>query len=170
MQRYKLLSALLDYPTAELQAAAPELWEIVEEDPGLTEADRAALRTLIQELAETDLLTAQEAYSGLFDLGEKVHLHMTHFRYGDTQERGQQLVAMDQFYRAHGFVGERVEVPDYLPLMLEFAGERSEAGESLLAEFVDIYGELEAKLAEAESPYAAVFTVLKNHVCPPVAA
>jgi len=113
---------------------------------------------------EGDLLELQEAYSALFDLGGEIHLHVTHFEHGDTQERGQKLVAMDQFYRLHGYVNERFEVPDYLPLMLEFAGEVGADAEDMIAEFGPIYADLEAKLAAKDSAYAAAFTVLKNRV------
>ena len=170
MNLYRLLSALIDYPTAEPQAVGPQMRAAVADHPDLAPDERDGLLALVDRVTEADLLELQEAYSALFDLGGEIHLHVTHFEHGDTQERGQKLVAMDQFYRLHGYVNERFEVPDYLPLMLEFAGEVGADAEDMIAEFGPIYADLEAKLAAKDSPYAAAFTVLKNRVGEPVPA
>ncbi|MFB6259842.1 MAG: nitrate reductase molybdenum cofactor assembly chaperone [Thiohalorhabdaceae bacterium] len=170
MNLYRLLSALIDYPSAELQEVAPAMRKAVADHPDLAREEREGLLALIDRVGGTDLLELQEAYSALFDLGGEIHLHVTHFEHGDTQERGQKLVAMDQFYRLHGYVNERFEVPDYLPLMLEFAGEVGADAEAMIAEFGPIYADLEAKLAAKDSPYASAFTVLKNRVGEPVPA
>ncbi len=120
-------------------------------------------------VAERDLLRAQEAYSALFDLGGDLHLYLTHYRHGDSRERGQELAALDMRYRARGYENTRAEVPDYLPLMLELAAEAGEEGEALLAEYAPVLAELEAKLAERGSPYAAAFSILKRRLGAPMA-
>lgn len=170
MNLYRLLSALIDYPSAELQAAGPQMRAAVDGHPDLESEERQALLDLVDEVVGGDLLEVQEAYSALFDLGGAIHLHVTHFEHGDTQERGQKLVAMDQFYRLHGYVNERFEVPDYLPLMLEFAAEVGADAEAMIGEFGWVYADLEVKLAAEGSAYAAAFTVLKNRVGEPVPA
>ena len=115
-----ILSALLRYPDAEVQQAAPGLATALAEDGLLSPEQRASLQPLIEELANMDLLDAQERYVGLFDRGRAVSLHLFEHVHGESRDRGQAMVDLRDRYEAQGLEIAAKELPDYLPLFLEY--------------------------------------------------
>ena len=88
----RILSALLRYPDEAVQQAAPELAGVLAEDGLMSPEQRASLQPLLDALATTDLLDAQERYVGLFDRGRAVSLHLFEHVHGESRDRGQALV------------------------------------------------------------------------------
>ncbi len=158
----KVLSALLGYPRAELQDALPELEAVIGEDKTLPRAHRKALSALVDELRGEDLYTAQERYVALFDRGRALSLHLFEHVHGESRDRGQAMVDLIEVYRKNGFELSARELPDYVPLFLEFLSQiPPREAKDLLADAMPILTLLGARLERRESHYAAVFGALE---------
>jgi len=163
MRILKALSALLCYPTADLIAALPELATLIGAERRLDPANRAALGKLLGELGQTDLVTLQQRYVESFDRGRSLSLHLFEHVHGESRDRGQAMVDLLQLYDAHGYALAARELPDYLPLLLEFLSLLP--AETALGQLLDaapVLGLLGARLAERRNPYRAVFDALSN--------
>jgi nitrate reductase delta subunit len=94
-----------------------------------------ALQALIQRLARTELMELQEQYVAIFDRGRALSLHLFEHIHGESRDRGQAMVNLLEVYRRHGFELDARELPDYLPLFLEYLAQRpAEEALELLAE------------------------------------
>jgi nitrate reductase molybdenum cofactor assembly chaperone NarJ/NarW len=159
---FKVLSALLSYPTEELQAAAPALRECLEQEALVKGAPLAKVLRLIEELEAGDLFDLQERYVLLFDRSRTLSLHLFEHIHGESRDRGQALVDLAQLYERHGLEVEAKELPDFLPLFLEFLSTlHLDEARNLLAEPLHILVTLEKRLRKRESSYASVFWVLE---------
>ena len=157
----KAFSVLLGYPTAELQAAMPAIGGILAAETRLTSAERRALRPLVARLAATDIYALQEEYVALFDRSRTLSLNLFEHVHGESRDRGGAMVSLLETYRAGGFEPATVELPDHLPVLLEFlATQPADAARETLADAAHILQALAERLARRESPYAAVFTAL----------
>jgi len=157
MLSLRALARLLDYPTAELQAAAGELEAVIAAEPRLAGALRSRLGDWCRRLAEADLLDRQAEYVGLFDRGRSTSLLLFEHVHGESRDRGQAMVDLLAEYRAAGFELDARELPDYLPLFLEYLSTRPE-GEigRWLGEIRHILALLAARLEEREADHALV--------------
>ena len=117
---FKVLSALLSYPSSDLVAAAHELRGVLARASGLSPGVVKALQGLIDELEQRDLYELQERYVAQFDRGRQLSLHLFEHVHGESRDRGQAMVDLVDAYRSHGFELAARELPDYLPLFLEF--------------------------------------------------
>ncbi|MFT4174504.1 MAG: nitrate reductase molybdenum cofactor assembly chaperone [Rhodocyclaceae bacterium] len=153
---FRVLSALLQYPEQALIDALPECEAVLDEA-----AMRARLAPVLAHLAGASLVTVQEAYVDTFDRGRKYSLHLFEHLHGESRERGPALVDLMQAYQREGFDIDANELPDYLPLFLEFLGSVPAAvAQSFLDEAIHIIGALGERLRAAASPYACVFDLL----------
>src|SRR5690606_4937967 len=116
----RALSALLAYPSADLLANVGEIRQALEVERLVPPAGRAALEPLLSALEAGDLFDLQEAYTDLFDRSRKLSLHLFEHVHGDSRDRGPAMVDLGQTYIDRGFVMSVSELPDYLPLYLEF--------------------------------------------------
>lgn len=157
----KALSLLLGYPGAELQEAMPEIGGLLASESRLTTATRRALRPLVEALGQDDLYALQERYVDLFDRTRSLSLNLFEHVHGESRDRGGAMVNLLETYRAGGFEPTGWQLPDHLPMFLEYLATRPapEAAE-LLAETAHILEVLRARLERRESPYAAVFASL----------
>ncbi|MDN0082548.1 nitrate reductase molybdenum cofactor assembly chaperone [Crenobacter sp. SG2305] len=155
---YKALSALLCYPEAELIAALPELRAALAEWPSLA----AQVAPLIDHLAAHDLIALQEGYVATFDRSPAHALHLFEHIHGEDRDRGQAMVDLIEEFRRHGLEPVANELPDYLPLFLEFlAAIAPDEAARLLGDAVHVIGHVGGRLAAAGSPYAGVFAALE---------
>lgn len=158
---FRVLSALLRYPEQAVQAAAPELAGALEADGVLSPAQIEALAPLLAELAETDLLDLQERYVALFDRGRAVSLHLFEHVHGESRDRGQAMVDLRDRYEAQGLEIAARELPDYLPLFLEYLSVLPPARAlEELAQPGLILAALAQRLAERDSAWAAPLAIL----------
>lgn len=159
----KLISFLLSYPEAELAAAADELHAAVAADALLTRSNRVLLGELIDVVCGLDTFEAQENYVKLFDRTRSLSLHLFEHIHGESRDRGQAMVDLAQTYEANGFAIDARELPDYLPLFLEYLSTqpRSEAID-LLAQTGHILTGLRERLAKRGSIYANAIFVLED--------
>lgn len=163
MLTFKVLSALLCYPTEELIAALPDLPAVIEQESVLADDQQTALQALMADLQKTDLVALQERYVQMFDRGRALSLHLFEHIHGESRDRGQAMVDLSHFYAAYGYQIDARELPDYLPLFLEFLAQIP-AAEALqqMQDTLPILTLLGARLAERQSPYAAVFDALAH--------
>jgi nitrate reductase molybdenum cofactor assembly chaperone NarJ/NarW len=158
---FKALSALLSYPTAELQAAAGELRAVIAGDPALPPATAAAVDRLIGEIAAVDLYDLQERYVLLFDRTRSLSLHLFEHVHGESRDRGQAMIDLKAMYERHDLAIGAGELPDFLPLFLEFLSTLPLAeARDLLAQPAHILSALAERLRKRRSPYEAVFRAL----------
>mgnify|MGYP000960607249 CR=1 FL=1 len=153
----KALSLLLTYPDAELREKLPGLIAALETDAALARPHREALLALAGEIAAADGLDAEEAYVDVFDRGRATSLNLFEHLHGDSRERGPAMVDLKLTYERAGFRLSAKQLPDYLPVLLEFLSTR-EAGEvrETLADCAHLVRGLGESLRGRESPYAAV--------------
>jgi nitrate reductase delta subunit len=158
---YKVLSAVLAYPTPEFQNAARELNEALHGERLLPAGHRTAVAVLIADIAEADLLEVQARYVDLFDRTRSLSLHLFEHVHGESRDRGQAMVSLLERYRNAGLDVAARELPDYIPLFLEFLStlEVTEARETL-AECVHILAALGERLRRRGSNYAAALEAL----------
>ena len=148
MSTFRLLSALLCYPEQELIDALPSL-VAMETTP--------ELQCFMRELGAMDLLDAQERYVALFDRNRSLSLHLYEHVHGESRDRGQAMVRLATLYELHGLAIDAHELPDYLPLYLEFLSLLPErAARSLLAEAAHVIAALAEKLEARRSGYGVV--------------
>jgi nitrate reductase delta subunit len=157
----KTLSALLTYPTAELQQASGEIAELLERERALPKALRDRLFVLLEELATHDLLDLQERYVLLFDRTRSLSLHLFEHVHGESRDRGQAMIDLKAQYEAHGLEMSANELPDFVPLFLEYVSllPPQEARDAL-RQPAHILAAIAERLAKRGSAYEAVFRTL----------
>jgi nitrate reductase delta subunit len=158
---YKVLSALLSYPTAELQEARVELVTALNVERLIPAKNRAAIDVLIDKIVRSDLLEAQSRYVDLFDRTRSLSLHLFEHVHGESRDRGQAMVSLLERYQQAGLDVAANELPDYIPLFLEFLSIQTEAeARAMLAEPAHIIAALGERLKKRESSYAAICDAL----------
>jgi nitrate reductase delta subunit len=157
----KALSLVLSYPTRELQAAMPEIGGVLASDTRLTAAARRALRPLVETLRDGDIFDLQERFVMLFDRSRTLSLNLFEHVHGESRDRGGAMVSLIETYRDAGFEPATTELPDHLPVLLEFLSTRpfAEAQETL-ADAAHIFAALQERLQRRESEYVAAFAAL----------
>jgi nitrate reductase delta subunit len=161
MRTLKVLSALLSYPTQELADAVPDIRVVLREDGHLKPAQQDALEPLLAALATQDVYELQEAYIRLFDRSRSLSLHLFEHVHGESRDRGQAMVDLKAVYEAAGLVIDGSELPDFVPLFLEYCSLLPlDQARALLAEPAHVLTALGERLRKKESHYAAVFESL----------
>lgn len=157
----KILSAALSYPEAALLAAAPELKDILRREKLLPRRDLDAVCAFLDDLATFDLFDAQERYVFLFDRTRTLSLHLFEHVHGESRDRGQAMVDLLKLYEESGFTPTDKELPDYLPLFLEYAATRDpQDAIELIAQPGHVFAALRERIARRNSPYEAIFAAL----------
>lgn len=167
MMLYRIASALFGYPDAALRAALPAILETVGEDEALMPEERTLLTGFCERMLACDALQAEEDYVNTFDMVPEHSLHLTHHLIGEDKNRGPALIDLSEFYRAHGLDIREKELPDYLPLLLEFVSVLAPAnGQSFLAGWHKVLRQLQVNLADAQSPYADLVGLIEARCRP----
>lgn len=152
---YKAASLLLLYPDDELEELSDQLSSAIASLPA--DDARAALEQFLAWQRETPLLDRQRHYVQQFDLKKRSGLYLTFYGEGDKRERGPALLRLKQLYRSGGLPLEGTELPDFLPVMLEFAASAPAGqGEIVLREHRAALELLRLSLTDDESPYGLV--------------
>ena len=160
-QTLKVLSALLSYPTAELQAAMPELREALDREAMLPGHQRHRLDRIMAELESGDIYDLQERYVLLFDRTRSLSLHLFEHVHGESRDRGQAMVDLATLYGRHGVEMRPGELPDYLPLFLEFLSIVPAAeARDLIAETTHVLEAIRMRLKKRKSAYSSAFSAV----------
>ncbi len=158
MSPYALLALLLQYPDPEILEARQDIAAACRTMHGALRRDER-LDAFVFWWVATPPYALQSTYVDTFDLGRRCALHLTYPLLGDRRERGMALLRLKHRYATRGFTLSGTELPDYLPLMLEYAAADPD-GEALLAEHRVPLELLRAALRDIASPYAAAIEVL----------
>ena len=157
----KVISRLLDYPTAEMLAAKDELKAIVETCEELTNQNRTQLLDFIEQLTARDIFDAQESYDLLFDRGRALSLLLFEHVHGESRDRGQAMVDLMNVYKTNGFEVNSAQLPDYIPLYLEFLSEQPiEFIEEWLGDICHLLTMLSERLIDRACYYSILFDSL----------
>ncbi|MDB6181314.1 nitrate reductase molybdenum cofactor assembly chaperone [Paracoccus fistulariae] len=161
MKSFKALSALLSYPSAELCAAIPQIRDVLHQEGLIGPRRLAELDTLLHQLADRDLYELQERYVLLFDRSRTLSLNLFEHIHGESRDRGGAMVDLLETYRAGGFDLAGPELPDHLPVLLEYLSTRPlPEARAILADAAHIIAALAERLHRREAAYAAVMTTL----------
>ncbi|MGH8147708.1 MAG: nitrate reductase molybdenum cofactor assembly chaperone [Rhodanobacteraceae bacterium] len=157
----RALSALLAYPDAELRAALPEIIDVIRDTRAVNARHRADLVALADEIAGSDELEAEGRYVDLFDRGRRTSLNLFEHVHGDGRERGPAMLELRQRYLDAGMEPVSDELPDHLPLLLEYVSCCDVAEmRDIIGEIAHIVRQLGNTLLTKHSRYAAVMAAL----------
>jgi nitrate reductase delta subunit len=157
----RALGALLSYPRDEVRQALPEIAEAISISQLIAPRQRRDLLTLIEELRAGDLLKAEERYVELFDRGRAASLHLFEHLHGEGRDRGQAMVDLRRLYERAGYELSSRELPDYLPVVLEYLSCRDlKEAHELLGDCAHILRRIGETLIARGSSYAAVLQAL----------
>ncbi|MCK9283884.1 MAG: nitrate reductase molybdenum cofactor assembly chaperone [Rhodocyclaceae bacterium] len=174
MLTYRLIALLLDYPSDEAMAAlrsevqrageASTLVCRIAAADALDTQETDAIAAFVEDLLALPEGEAQARYVQTFDLAAEHSLHLTHHLFGEEKTRGPALIDLSEFYRSYGFEPDPKELPDYLPLMLEFASTLDATEQRVfLGDVNKVLAVLAANLEKTASPYAPLIRIIENH-------
>ena len=159
----KIIACLLEYPDVQLWQGKEELLEAAAAANELNEGQRTALADLIRWRCDGELLDAQSEYSTLFDRGRATSLLLFEHVHGESRDRGQAMVDLLEQYKQAGLQIDSRELPDHLPLFLEFLSTLDDRqARGWLLDIAPILALLGARLHQRESGYAPLFDLLSE--------
>jgi nitrate reductase delta subunit len=169
MKTFKVISLLLCYPDSTWLAALPELEDALADETDFNGDARGKLAPLFELLRKSELIALQENYVATFDRNPSHSLHLFEHIHGESRDRGSAMIDLLQEYWKHDFDASAAELPDYVPLFLEFLSLLpAEEALELLGDAVHVIATIGRKLDANGSPYATAFQVLE--ALSPVAA
>ena len=169
MKTFKILSLLLCYPESEWLGALPELEQALAAEAELNGDAAGRLTPLFALLRESKLIALQENYVATFDRNPSHSLHLFEHIHGESRDRGSAMIDLLEEYWKHDFDASASELPDYVPLFLEFLSLLpTDEALALLGDAVHVLAAIGRKLDANGSPYATAFQVLE--ALSPVAA
>ena len=157
----KVLAHLLSYPDAALRRHLPELRSALQAEQALASARLAELQTLMAHLAGPDALEIEAQYVELFDRGRATSLHLFEHVHGDSRDRGPAMIDLAQTYEKSGLYLGPDEMPDYLPVVLQFVSTQPPTeARAFLGEMAHIFNAIFNALQQRNSAYASVLGAL----------
>lgn len=161
MRTFKVLGLLLSYPKPEWLDHLGECETVLMEEKILPKRKLSAVLAFIAELKTADIYSAQEEYVSTFDRGRSHCLHLFEHIHGESRDRGQAMVNLASAYEEKGLIVGQAELPDYIPLFLEFLSLcPADEAVTLLGEPIDVIATIGARLGDRKSPYAPLFDAL----------
>jgi nitrate reductase delta subunit len=161
MKTFKVLGLLMSYPKTEWVSHLEECRLLLEQEKFLPKKHLKAVTAFIEMLRTADLYSVQEEYVATFDRGRSHSLHLFEHIYGESRDRGQAMVNLIDAYEEKGLFIDQAELPDYIPLFLEFLSLCPvDEAVTLLGEPIDIMATIAARLQERGSSWAALFAGL----------
>lgn len=159
----KVISILLQYPDDAFLDWFSSLENGI--DDNINGSDKNRLLGFVAAVKNMSLLRLQENYTQIFDMNPRTCLNLTYHSLGDSEERGRTLAQLDQVYFQAGYERTTKELPDYLPLMLEFIAQCPDAdGVGLLWDQLGGVKNIAANLDDPDSPYRLLFEMLTDFV------
>jgi len=157
----RVLAALLAYPDAQMRRHLPEMRDLLDDEAAVSPSRRLELDALMDTLQRADPLQTEAAYVELFDRGRATSLHLFEHVHGDSRDRGPAMIDLCRTYEAAGLFLAQGELPDYLPVVLEFASTQPpREARAFLGEIAHILNALFGALCKRESAYASVLGAL----------
>lgn len=155
---YLAASWCLSYPDQEVLDRLPLIRSVLAQHPGAAED----FEPVLAQLGSEPPMEVQARYVREFDLGKRHALHLSYWTDGDTRRRGEVLGAFKQVYRRSDFlVDTHGELPDYLPMVLEFAAcVDLDAGRDLLIEYRPSLEMLRLGLLDDKLPHTRILQAI----------
>ena len=157
----KLLSILLQYPDDEFILSLGELKEAMAQIPQVEQRERCV--NFLDYLGNNPLIRLQEEYTSTFDLNPSTCLNLTYHKWGDARERGNALVDFHRLYHQAGHESSTGELPDYLPMILEYLS-FNQNGEHLLllGQYCEEVETVSSRLEESGNAYADLLAIVAD--------
>lgn len=156
MLTFNVLSSLLRYPEPELREHLTAARQILREERLVGHDALAGLEDLIDYLEAMPQMDVEAAYLEAFERGRSTSLYLFEHIHGESRDRGQAMVRLMEQYERHGLQLEARELPDFLPLFLEFLATRPlDEARQHIAEVGDIIDLIAARLRRRGTPFAA---------------
>ena len=156
-----IVSRLLEYPDAALWQHQQELFDALASSENLDKEDAQTLGVFLRDLIAQDVLDVQASYSELFDRGRATSLLLFEHVHGESRDRGQAMIDLIKTYEQAGLFLAPGELPDYLPVMLEFASTQTpQIARAFLGEMAHLLNAIFNALQQRKSPYASVLGAL----------
>ena len=169
MKTFKAISLLLCYPESDWLEALPELEAALQDEAEINSDAASKMAPLFAQLRETSLIALQENYVATFDRNPSHSLHLFEHIHGESRDRGSAMIDLLNEYWKYDFDASSSELPDYVPLFLEFLSLVDDAEAlNLLGDAVHVLATIGRKLDANGSPYATAFQILE--AMSPVAA
>jgi len=163
MRIYNIMARLLDYPDSELMQNLPAIVDAVKQDEEISRQERDDLLALVSWMNLHDLTGLQSQYVQTFDMVPEHDLHLTHHLFGDDRGRGPALIDLSEYYKASGLEVEGNEIPDFLPLILEYVSTLDDLqARVFLGDAAKVLKVIGDNLEKAESPYARILRIVEN--------
>ena len=157
----RVLARLLGYPGTELRSHLPEMRDVLRAEHAIPAGRLAELDALMHALSNSDPLDAEAAYVQLFDRGRATSLHLFEHVHGDSRDRGPAMIDLAQTYEQAGLHLAPGELPDYLPVVLEFVSTQPpREARAFLSEMTGIFNAIFSALQQRQSAYASVIGAL----------
>ena len=169
---YRALGLLLTYPSDNLKSVAPVALDAIRAEKLVSSSLVHGLAGLVDEILTEDIYDLQERYVLLFDRTRSLSLNLYEHVHGESRDRGQAMAALVELYRSHGLELEAKELPDFLPVFLDFLSTLPETdAASLLGEAAHVLEAMAERLSKRDSAYRAVFAAMSAMAsCAPDAA
>jgi nitrate reductase delta subunit len=159
----RIVSRLMDYPTEEVRDHLDDVDKFFMSSEEMDEDDRNTFREFIAYLkAFPTLRDWQEEYVRLFDTAINTNLYLFDFVYGSSKERGQAMVDLKDNYEEAGFKPTDNELPDYLPMYLEFAScsPSDDKAQKILKEINGVLERMTKNFEKINHPYTPIIKTI----------
>ena len=161
MNTFKVLGLLMSYPKPEWVAHLDECEALLMQEKFLPKKQLQAVLAFTTELKTADIYAVQEEYVSTFDRGRSHSLHLFEHIHGESRDRGQAMVNLSDAYEEKGLFIDQAELPDYIPLFLEYLSLCPvDEAVNLLGEPIDIMATIAARLQKRKSSYTVLFDAL----------
>ena len=161
MMELKVIARLMDYPTAEVQRHVGELKQILLDCDLFDFRLKARMVHWLTEFEVSELMDLQETYGGLFDRGRATSLLLFEHVHGESRDRGQAMVDLMDLYQSNGFEIDARELPDYIPMYIEYLAQRPrEEAENGILDVAHILALIGARLEDRGSDYGLLFRAM----------
>jgi len=157
----KIISGMLRYPDEQLISSLDDLKRALEDLP--VSGAKSVCLDFLEYFKQASLLRLQEVFTETFDLNPSTCLNLTYHRWGDGKERAGTLIRLKRLYDEAGLEMATEELPDYLPLILEFIVANPNGDSTWIQkEFEVSVRDLSRRLQDKQSPFAGLFAVVEE--------
>lgn len=162
MKTFRILGLLLSYPSKDLQTYMGEMKQALIDEEMIKGRNLKKLLAFMDDIAKGDLIDFQENYVALFDKGRGHSLYLFEHVHGESRDRGPAMVDLIETYKEHGFTMTPGELPDYMPLFLEFLSVLpAQEAQAYLTEPLPIFATIGVKLKDRKSDYYKIFNAIE---------
>lgn len=163
MNDYKLLSEFLDYPSKDFKDNIPNFYSYIDQSTSLKKDEKRIILDYLENIKSKSLIELQEEYVKIFDMNAERSLYLTHHLFGDDKNRGPALIDLEKLYEEYGYSKTTNELPDYLPLILEFVNLLDPTESKVfLSQTNKVFKILEVNLKKVSTYYSGLISIIEK--------